>query len=402
MSKNRKQRTELILPGASSWECWSGLEMEPLVMESELGANEVTFGREAQNRILALPATQVWALPAWLKGAPEHLREMALLHLERLGVRVDDAAESMQARVVTAHDESHLCCILALKAQPFAWSDERRLPGYAVVSADCYPLPSDSIIIWRELGRLVLAITCGSVLVYCSPLSANRMDEMALSEVNNICLQLGFQRVLGRVSDLVLWVEDGDLAQVRRLTGLDARRESMPQPVVPAATPLMPAELVSARHRQNVRAQQRMLGLAAGALAAVAIFTVVGLTTMAVRERTMLRDKVAELMPRAARVQDHQRSWEEVASAVDPGRFPMELLLRCMEPKSAPEVTLTHFEAEGTKLILRGRTELPATALQYAQEIKEAESLVAYAWETPPPAMAADNSATFELKGERQ
>ena len=145
-----------------------------------------------------------------------------------------------------------------------------------------------------------------------------------------------------------------------------------------------------------------MMALSASGLVALAIAAIALLTVFASRERAQLLDKVAELTPRASKVEDHRKAWDEIASAVDPKRFPMEVLLRCMEPKSSGDVALVHYEATGDRVMLRGRTPTSAIALQYAQEIKGTDSLNAYAWETPPPTMHSDDSATFELKGIRQ
>jgi hypothetical protein len=144
-----------------------------------------------------------------------------------------------------------------------------------------------------------------------------------------------------------------------------------------------------------------MLALGAGALVALAIAAIATLTVFASRERDQLLDRVAELTPRASKVEDHRKSWEEIASAVDPKRFPMGILLRCMEPESAQEIALTHFECAGDRVMLRGRSPSSSLALKYAQEIKNTESLGLFAWETPPPTMHSDDSATFELKGVR-
>jgi hypothetical protein len=61
---------------------------------------------------------------------------------------------------------------------------------------------------------------------------------------------------------------------------------------------------------------------------------------------------------------------------------------------------MTHFEWTPDRLILRGRMPSAALALQYANEVHEVEALARYAWQTPPPTIASDNSATFELTGE--
>jgi len=403
MAKTNKQRCELLLPAAIGWERWVGTEFGPLDREQTFDT-EGSFTREGQRHVLALPSTATWVLPAWLKGDAAHLRDMAQLHLERLGVRTVGGAQEMQVNRIASDDAAHLTCIISLKDEPAPLAPKTPLPDTAAISALCYPLPDDAIIVWRELGRLVVAITSGSQLIYFSPLSSGKLDQNALGELNNICLQLGFQRVLGAVARLVLWTEEGDLDFIQRVTGIPATREDKPAPQLPsrASCDLMPADVITERTRQEAGKRTRMMALGAGGLVAVAIAAIALLTFFASRERTELLDKVAELTPRASKVEDHRKAWEEVAAAADPKRFPMEVLLRCMEPKSSADVALVHFETSGDRVMLRGRTPSSAIALQYAQEIKSAESLNAFAWETPPPQMHSDDSSTFELKGVRQ
>jgi hypothetical protein len=123
--------------------------------------------------------------------------------------------------------------------------------------------------------------------------------------------------------------------------------------------------------------------------------------TLALGEQTMLREKVAEVSPKAARVLDQKRAWQEAAPAVDPSQGPMQFLLGLQEPATASEVTLMHLEFTPERVIVRGHTRNASTALQYSQEIQEGEMLLAYDWEAPPPELAVDESATFELKGVR-
>jgi hypothetical protein len=139
------------------------------------------FGKDAPRRVLALPATHFWVLPAWLKGEPEHLRSMALLHLERLGVKTNDDEASVQVRSIAEKEGAHLARILALKDQPVPLTDTTRLPDEVTLHALCYPLVQSSITIFRELGRLVVAITSGAQLIYCTPLFRQHLDDHALA-----------------------------------------------------------------------------------------------------------------------------------------------------------------------------------------------------------------------------
>jgi hypothetical protein len=405
MARNRKSNLELLMPGASGWCRWSGQENSGCTLEAEFGQGAGAFSRDAHRRVLALPASHVWVLPAWLHGQPEHLRDMAMLHLERLGVRVPDPEHGLQVLILQEKDGAYLTTIIALKeTQAPAWEGQR-LPDEVCISARCRPLPADSIILQREMGRLTVTITHGVEIVYASPLSARHLDDRALGELNHLCVQLGFQRVLGKVEGIVLWLdEEGDPGQIERITGLTARREKAPPPVLRSGriSTLQPAEILAARRREQARARTRVTALGAGLALSACIAVIMVLISSAARERDLLRDKVAELTPRASQALDQKKAWIEASPAVDPGLGPMQVLLDIMKPSASTEVAMTNFEWTPGNLALRGRTPDVSRSLQYMQEIKGVEALSRYAFETPDPQIASDNSATFEVKGERR
>jgi hypothetical protein len=401
MAKTRKTPCELLLPGAHVWQSWMGAEGAACMLNTEQSAEGARFGKDAQYRVLALPAVHFWALPAWLKGQPEHLRSMGLLHLERMGIKAEDNETGVQVRNMQGKEGAYLTRILSLKDLPTPLTDNARLPDEVTLHALCYPMVQNSLTIFRELGRLVVAITSGSQLIYCTPLSANKLDGNSLAELNNICLQLGFQGVLGRLESIVLWIDEGDVEQIQRVTGLAAYRCDMPSPTMPerGTSLLMPQDLISERQSQTSRAKTRFMVLAAGTVIAAAIALVATLTSLALQERNLLREKVADLTPRAARVMDHKKAWKEVAPAVDPTTWPQQVLLHLMEPESSKEVSITHWEWTPERMSLRGRMPDATLAFKYTQELKSIEALAPFALNGPPPAFASDGSASFELKG---
>lgn len=401
MAKTRKHPCELLLPGAQVWQSWAGAEGAACQLTAEQNAEGATFGKDAQHRVLALPAVHFWALPAWLKGQPEHLRSMGLLHLERMGIKAGDGENGVQVRNMQGKEGAYLTRILALKDLATPLADTSRLPDEVTLHALCYPLVQNSLTIFRELGRLVVAITSGPQLIYCTPLSAIRLDGNALAELNNICLQLGFQGVLGRLESIVLWIDEGDLAQIQRVTGLAAYRCEMPAPTMPerGSSLLMPQDVISERQNQTRRAKTRFMALAVGTVIAAAIALVATLTSLALQERNMLREKVAMLTPRASKVMDHKKAWQEAAPAADPSVWPQQVLLHLMEPPSSKEVSITHWEWTPDRMSLRGRMPNATLAFEYIQALKSVEALAPYGLNGPPPAFASDNSASFELKG---
>jgi hypothetical protein len=407
MAKARKALCEIVVPGSQGWERWQAPEGQAGKFVESLGAerDDVVFSKGQWKRVLVLPVAHAWVMPAWLKGDAALVKDMALLHLERLGVRVDEPERALSLIEVTEKEEARLLTMLALKDQPTPLAVNSALPDEVQVSAAWLPLPPSSITVWRELGRLVFGITSGDKLVYASPLTANRFDERAIGELNNACLQLGFQRVLGRVEGVMLWLAEGegDLQGIERATGLPVQREEMPAWSAPMkfGSGLMPLDLHLAKQMSDTRSKQRVMALSAGLVVAAVAAVMMVMITLALGEQTMLREKVAEVSPKAARVLDQKRAWQEAAPAVDPSQGPMQFLLGLQEPATASEVTLMHLEFTPERVIVRGHTRNASTALQYSQEIQEGEMLLAYDWEAPPPELAVDESATFELKGVR-
>lgn len=405
MAKPRKSTQDLLLPGASGWERWTGLSGETCMQPAGalMPMPEPEFDRQAQTRMLALPVAHLWVLPAWLHGAESHLRDVAVLHLERMGVRLADPRHSLQMGTLAAREDAFLVRMVALKELPVPLAKLDRPPHTVVSSLFCLPFPADSMVIYRELGRLVLAVTHGMEVVYASVLTSRTLDVQALGEVNHLCVQLGFQGVLTHIQHLILWLDEseGDLDEVQKVTGLAALRQERPAPVMPpmSVEGLLPPELAEQRSHQAKSARTRVMLLTAGFAVAAAIAVLSVLTTWATQERDLMRQRVAELTPRASQVMDQKRAWIEAAPAVDPTTFPAQILLECMTPESAGEVAMTHFEWTPGQILLRGRTPTPSLALQYAREIADADTLSRFKWETPPPAIASDNSATFELKG---
>jgi hypothetical protein len=401
-AKANKTKIELLLPGESGWQLWSSQGGAAATLLKEFPDMPGAFTKDASKHVLALPATGLWVLPAWLKGEHEHLRDMAQLHLERMSVRIPEHGRALMVDSLANGDEGHLARIIALRDQPVPLTDLSILPDECSVSAASYSLPSNAIVLWRELGKLVIAITVGPRLAYFSALSSSSLDQNGMAELNNICLQLTFQRVLTELERIVLWTEDGDVEKMRATTAMEVVRQDRPAPRIglAAGTSLMPAEVIDARVSMQASGKRRVMLLTAG-FALCALFAGFALLIgWASKERDALREQVATIMPRASKVGNHKSAWVEVGSAVDPDLMPMGVLLRCMEPSSSGQIAVTHFECTGDTVILRARAPDASPALKYIEELKNTESLSAYTWESGTPQVGAQGTE-FEIKGTR-
>jgi hypothetical protein len=398
-AKSNKTTTQLLLPAETGWQFWSG--GTPTLLK-EFPDMPGAFSKEAAKHVLALPATGLWVLPAWLKGDAADLRDMGQLHLERMSVRIPEHDRSFMVDSLGQEDDGHLARIIALRDAPVPLSDLTLPPAECAVSAACYPLPSNAIILWRELGKLVAAITVGPRLAYFSALSSSKLDNNGVAELNNICLQLTFQRVLTQLDRMVLWIDDELPPELQATTAMEVIRQDKPQPRIGMSpgTSLMPAEITAATEASAASGKRRVMILTAG-FALCALFAGFAmLIGWASQERDTLREQVALIMPKASKVGQHKAAWVEVGSAVDPDLMPMGLLLRCMEPSASAQIAVTHFECTGDTIILRGRAPDASPALKYIEELKNTESLAAYTWESGTPQVGTQGTE-FEIKGTR-
>jgi hypothetical protein len=399
--KSNKLIHELLIPGDLSWERWRATGMGGCELVNAIEHGPGSFLKDATKHTLALPAVSVWVLPAWLKGETEHLVDVAQLHLERLGVRTPGHLEAVTVESLDEKNGSHLVRIIALKDQLTPLADHKIIPEDCRLSASCYPLSASSVTLWRELGRLVLAITTGPRLVYFSPLSSTLLDSNAIAEINHICLQLSFQRVLQDMAGIVLWIEDGDAAALEKATGLPVTMAEKPVPrLIGTAGKLMPLDLIEAKQSSSESGRRRLLALAAGFVLAACIAVFAFLIGNVSRERDALLEQVASITPRASKVQGQRASWMEAAPAVDPTFSPLEAIKRLMEPAAAGQIALTELEWTPTSVVLRARAPEISPALAYMQQIAETESLTAYNWSPGTPEIG-ENGVAFEVKGDR-
>jgi hypothetical protein len=209
--------------------------------------------------------------------------------------------------------------------------------------------------------------------------------------------------VLGRLESIVLWIEDGDLVKIQRATGLTPYRCDMPAPTMPmrGSSLLMPEDLVIERQRQNTRARTRLIALSHRRCLGRRHRPVATLTSFALQERNMLREKVAELAPRAGKVMDHK-------SGVAGGRA-----RGGSRHLAAADAAALH----GAEVVERGQHHaLGMDAGAHEHHRPHAERLAGagihagaqnqrsarpFRLGDPAPVIASDNSATFEMKGAR-
>ena len=85
--------------------------------------------------------------------------------------------------------------------------------------------------------------------------------------------------------------------------------------------------------------------------------------------------------------------------ALEPRRYPvatLDALSRCL---TASDVVLTRFESKMADATVSGTARSAMDAYNYFNAVNKDPTLGVYAWSMLPPTIAANGSATFEIKG---
>jgi len=411
MKKNNQNVGRMILPGAEQWELWveaEGSGQWQRQAPEEGGFPESAPGREGT--LLGLPVlhavTSVFRVP---RSETESLSELAALHLEGMGVYREngDGGRLHGTLVLDEKDHDDSMRVLAFcqdapqeEGSPASWDVETAVPA-----AFCWDWPGDGMVLWRELGRWQVAVVEDGKPIHFQTLSAMPGEPQWVTELTCIGQALSLKETSLRSIEAV-WVAAGDEWQEAiegwaSLSGVDFRR-------VPPLTPKMPPEGIAlvtpqmaraASRRKTRRRQRQVLSIAAAVAALLVAWGVVQMLLLQ-SELDEIEARVGATQSDSQRLQQVQREWLALERWMSNDGFPLEVLLQLHRVKPTGEIRFTEFmvEADGD-VFLRGITSRPDQALAYAGELRRAQSLSAYQWETPYPTIRDNDTAEFRFNG---
>ena len=198
MSSKAKKKGEkvLLLPGADGWEAWTGLNGAGLALALRSGAMRVldVGGIPSGELTMAFPVRDVSALPFRAPTSDDALlSDLAEMHLERMGMRpgINAGVLSDVFKVGTRGEES--LAVPVVLAPPMEGHLPRRSPQHFDISARCLPLPSDGLVVWRELGRWVFALSEEGQALEFEALASSQLGEDAGREIRLTLMQLELQ-----------------------------------------------------------------------------------------------------------------------------------------------------------------------------------------------------------------
>jgi hypothetical protein len=415
------KRTTVILPAAEShwevWRCgngsssvWQGSAESPLQ-----GANG------SRSIVLALPARscRTFAFSAPTENR-ELLRKLAFAQVEKRGLTTVGVEQTpFECRVLEQGNGRSLVSVDVVMQETAATLHGSKARAI-IPSARLFAIPEGKLVIIEEQGRLVLCAGSGGRLLHSQIVCATReLNGHATPEIHMASLALRQQGILREITGIELWGDfsPSNARHVSEELNLPVEIKARPAPDSPtmrreASTHLLP---VAARQALRRRRLGALRWVALAALILPLVLWVYGqrkklnaLEAQAARIETTLNvptessgQKAEQERIRAEHelVTAAQARWGALRMALEPRRYPiahLDGLSRCM---TAADVVLTRFESKVSEVSVSGTARSAMDAYNYFNAVSKDGPLGVYGWSMLAPSIAADGSASFEIKG---
>ncbi|HWB59416.1 MAG TPA: hypothetical protein VG733_07990 [Chthoniobacteraceae bacterium] len=403
MNKSKPGEKLLLRPSeGAKWEAWDAVEGgHPRLAGAYDSPGQA--GASPQS-VLAIPLRQLFAVPLWLATTDRALmREMIFLQLERRGFAAGRNPRDLifDYRIVASADNKTLVLAVALPGGfPAHLSIDVRA---CEPSARLLPLPADAITLWREDGRIALAVTRGGELAYFQVLGDDSLSPAALLELQCVKLQLEAGNVVEHVRGITLWGEfaPAEVAAVGEALGLGAAAAVLPAPVLPSEWMDLTPVLVR-RSRQQAKARDRKFAFAAALAGAymLVLLVLVARTAWYSIEARRLSAGLQEHEGEVAAIQTTASRWNAMSQAIDPDNYALELLRCCSIPRP-DDVHFTLFSTDVGTIIIQGEASSRASAYRFVAGLNNSADLRAYQFQMPPPPTLPNGNTKFRIEGTR-
>jgi hypothetical protein len=280
--------------------------------------------------------------------------------------------------------------------------DARRIPQQITVfgqhvAAVC---PPEEVVLamWEEQEQVVVAVCEKGKLVWAQLISTKDPETVSL-DLPRVLLTAEMEGVTTGFTRVLL----GDtLAELKPVIS-----EAVAVPVEPLAldgktpdTNLLPESWLSEARgfERNERIKGQLMTVAVVYLLLLAgAFVYLAWTKRRVQ---MMDAELAALQPQLADIQAQQAKWEALAPAIDPRRYPVELLFQAQNARPSPDLRITVFDTGLAQFMVEGEAPSAAVAIAYSEKLKSEPELSSFRIEMPnPPAILPNEHAQFRIFG---
>ncbi len=356
--------------------------------------------------VIGYPAEKVTTFPVVLPDTEESLHDsMIYSQLEKRGLLTGSEGELLyDYEIVDRGSEGNTFAVSVVSGVSNELIDPYAA-GYAPAAA-LHSVPGNACLLWKEQGRLVLAIYKENEPVHLQVLSGgDRLGATIAGEINLILMGLRGDSCTedSMPETLVLKVDDSSAEERESFEGaLNLRVQVTSASCVSPgriSDRLLPAAVTKARRKRKAKSRNSVI------LAVLFIAYAVGLSVMIIKSRntaaeiSSLKRQIDIVEPDVARVQQVDQRWRNLEPAFEKSWFPVVQLSRITSALPGSGVVIREYRTSGRNIRLRGQARDVQLANRLLEDLQAMEEFEAYDWSMPNPRVERNNTATFEIEG---
>lgn len=396
-STSLKPKT-ILLPGESLWELWE-LKSHP-IKKSSVASPELLSKPPAS---IALPVNSIQTFPIWIHTSEVGLvHEMLQLQLEKRGLNklCDYPSDQIPHWIINREPTKTLVVCSLLTNQLPENLKSSKIPIYES-SHHIFTFTPQSITLWRELGKWVFAFVRDSQVVFTQSLQTTTLTTSAVQIIANTWLQLEAENAVGNLLHLMCWSypQEEEVTLLEKHLGLHPQIQVKPNPHFPKNSfSFAPTELLTQQKATQKKGRLILLSI----LFLIAYGATLGSGGWSLFQRTQamkqLESEVAALRPSFHQIRKTFFDWNSLQPALNPDRYPLELLMQVSSLLPKENARLTLFNITQNKLLIRGEAKSTEVALKLTTDLKNHPPFKGFQWEAPPPKILPNQTAQFQLE----
>jgi hypothetical protein len=403
-------QTTICLPGETGWDLWkqgpSGMHLAQS-MPVEDGGSPAAF---KQVEWFGYPVLSTFSVPVWAASSDQEIIDgVVQIQLEKLSLAPDNpVGQLVDTRVVDRQESQTLINAVVLDEKVLSELPQSP-PKNFEVSPYLFYLPDNSLVIWKELNRLVLCITRAEHPIYFQALTDSELSSAAVSEIESLLMPLYLQEIVGELESIVLWtdaIHPGAEQQLANVLHLPLRREQKPAPAVPKTpSSFEPVSIALGKIRAAKMKRIRKIITTCAAVYLGIIAIIAGLHLWKVHQNDELRQTVKRLNTTVGFVEPTMAQWKETAPLRDKNLYPIEWIRRSLEPLAARQfggVRATNLRFEGELFEIKGEGQAQNVVINFGNWLRSNPDTRSLDWKGPEWGPQRSGTFTFTLRGTRK
>ena len=408
---SKKTDSILLTPGPDGWELWQGTR--------ELGFNRIlengpVLASELENvpsghLMMGFPVREALAMPFQVQTDDASMFEdLAAMQLEKMGVRPEEDAGQLTDVFPAGKKHGEATLLSVMLAPPAEGTMPQRAPREFDLSPRLFPMESNVITFWCELGRWVFAVTQDGHLTYFQSLPGTGVTEHAVRDVRLALNQLQIQGVPLNIEKAVVWSTPGreadpsdEILEVfAKALGVQMEISEKPSPVLPQSlSQLVPAD-VRAEQRMKDERMKRNLGIAAILLVYLGLAAYLGYDYWQMSKALKVQNaELQGIRLEHGEIGEFTAEWNQLAPVVESKHWPLTMLKSCAELiPMRQDLRFKVFEAKVGHVTIQGEAADIKLSSAYGEKLRR--SLSDYDWNLPPAELDAKTSRRkFKFEG---